>query len=133
MIYVPSQKEFEAVTQLNIDKRVKHFVNRVGGNCYMWLCCDNDDSLLLGYDKNGRECLMVWPAKKYAELVFPPGNEARRYLKNMEIHKFLEEYIDELSENNTYIFVFPNKELNGAIMTAESFRNMMQEELDRME
>jgi hypothetical protein len=50
-------------------------------------------------------------------------------LKSMEIHHFLDNYLDELHYNNISIFVFPNKELDGAVMTAESFRNMMEEEL----
>jgi hypothetical protein len=131
MPYIPSKKEFEAVKKIDIDKRLKYFANIVGDHCEMWLCCDDDGTLFYGYDKQGCECVLVWPAKEYAELIL--RHDDVRCLKNMEIHNFLKEYIYELIALNIHVFVFPNKDLNGAIMTAESFRNMMEEELDKME
>jgi hypothetical protein len=131
MPYIPSKKEFEAVKKIDIDKRLKYFVNIVGGYCEMWLCYDDDGSLFYGYDKQGCECVLVWPAKEYAELVL--RSDDVRSLKNIEIHKFLGEYIYELIISNIHVFVFPDEDLNGAIMTAESFRNMMEKELDKME
>jgi hypothetical protein len=131
MPYIPSKKEFEAVKKIDIDKRLRYFINVVGDYCEMWLCCDDDGSLFYGYDKRGYECVLVWPAKEYAELVLRDND--MKYLKSMEIYKFLREYICELITLNIHVFIFPNKDLNGAIMTAESFRNMMEEELDKME
>jgi hypothetical protein len=133
MTYTPSNKEFEALQNTDIDKRLKHFKNRVGGHCYFWLLCSNENNLLACYDGLGRKCIPVWPAKEYGELVLNfnknINNIDANCLKSMEIYHFLDNYIDELIESDTYVFVFPNKELDGAIMTAESFRNIMEEEL----
>jgi hypothetical protein len=127
IIYSPSNREFEALQKASIDKRLKHFKNRVGGHCYLWLCCDGEGNFLYNYEKSGSECLCVWPAKEYALQVIK--QEDQKYLTSMEIHYFLNSYSEELDSNNINIFVFPNKEMNGALMTAESFRNMMEEEL----
>lgn len=126
-MYSPSDKEFQSLQKANIEKRLKHFKYRVGGNCDFWLCSDDQGYLLYNYDKSGHECLCVWPAKEYASLIINKTDE--KYLKNIEIHQFLHDCINDLTDNNINILVFPNQELSGALMTAESFKNMMEEEL----
>jgi frataxin-like iron-binding protein CyaY len=136
MSHIPSEKEFDSVIKLNLDKRVKYFRNTVGENCEIWLSHDDRGNLFANYDTKNNECVYVWPAKKYAEWFLTETKFECRIgvenLKSMEIHDFLEEYIDELAESNIDILVFPT-ENGGALMTAESFRNMMEEELARYE
>jgi hypothetical protein len=136
MHHIPSEKEFNSVVILNLDKRVKYFRNVVGECCEIWLSYDEAKNLFANYDTENIECVFVWPSKKYAEWFLTKTKfecqKAIRNLKPMEIHDFLEEYIDELALANIHILVFPT-ENGGAIMTAESFRNMMEEELARYE
>lgn len=126
MVYTPTKKEFEAVIQQDIDKRVKHFQNRVGGHQCLWVCMDDEGNLFSHYDEKGRECVSVWPAKEYAELVVAKCNQ--NLLKNLNIQYFLEEYCDELKINNIYLMVFPTKD-GGALFNADNFRTLIEEEL----
>jgi hypothetical protein len=132
MPHEPSEKEFNSVIELNIDKRVKYFRNVIGEHCEIWLSHDENGNLFANFDTKNTECIFVWPSKKYAEWFLTETKfECQRAIKNlksMEIHKFLEEYIDELADSNIHLLVFPT-ENGGALMTAESFRNMMEEEL----
>lgn len=136
MNYKLSQKEVESVLKINIDKRVKYFRNMVGDKCNIWLCADNNGDLFTGLDKNNNKCLFVWPAKEYAEFLLTQTSlkafKSINFLKSMDIHDFLDEYIDELIEQNIKIMIFPT-ENGGALMSAESFRNMMIEELLKYE
>ena len=134
MIYEPNQKEFEALINAPIDKRVKHFQDRVGGHCYFWTNLDKDGNLLSGYDLNNNECISVWPAKAYAEWFWTKSHFKNlnnlKELRPIEVHEFIDEYIDELMKANVYILVFPTDE-GGALFDAENFKNMMMEELDK--
>lgn len=134
MIYKPKQKEFESILGLKIDKRIKHFKNMVGGHCYFWTCLDGEN-LLAAYDKDGNESIMVWPAKEYGEYFFninstttEKRNDGINHLHTLEIHTFLQEYIDELSRKQIGIMVFPLED-GGALFTPTDFRNMIEEEL----
>lgn len=126
MSYIPTKKEFEAIIQQDIDKRVKHFQNRVGGHQCLWLCIDNEGNLFSNYDEKGRECISVWPAKEYAELII--AKKDQKLLKKLNIQFFLDEYCDELKENNIYLMVFPTSD-GGALFNVDDFRNLMEEEL----
>ncbi len=136
MNYKLSQKELESVLKVDIDKRVKYFRNMVGDKSTLWLCIDDNGNLFTGFDKNNKECLSVWPAKEYAEFLLTKSSlkafNCINYLKSMDIHDFLDEYIDELTDLDIYILIFPT-EHGGALMSAESFRNMMIEELLKYE
>lgn len=127
MIYSPTPKEFESILKLDIDKRVKHFRNRVGGHCYFWACIDNGD-FLAGYDSLGRECICVWPAKEYALSLV--SSKDLQFLNPIGIHTFLDEYIDELQDQKVSILVFPTEQ-GGALFSPYDFKNMMEEELAR--
>jgi hypothetical protein len=123
--HIPSKKEFEIVTKFKIASRFSYFVDTVINYREMWLCYDGDGNLFCSYDDQSRKGIWVWPAKIYAELFLE--REDMAYLKPMKLHKFLEECIDELIKSNVNIFIFPmNNE--GAVMVAESFRNMMETE-----
>lgn len=130
MIYIPNEKEFQTLIHAPLDKRVKNFQNRVGGLCYLWLCYDDDGNLFGQHNKSDGECISVWPAEVYAKEILK--REDYRWLKPMEIHKFLNEYLDELKENNIKILVFPTED-GGALFDADNFRNMMEEELLKYE
>ncbi len=136
MRYKPSEKEFDSVVTLGIDKRVKYFRNVVGEHCIMWLSYDEEGNLFANYDTQDRECIYVWPAQKYGEFFFKNTkfncDIGSSNLKPLDIHDFLDEYIDELIEQNIKIMIFPT-EHGGALMSAESFRNMMIEELLKYE
>ena len=136
MSYKLSPKEVESVLKVDIDKRVKYFRNMVGDKCNLWLCIDDNGDLFTGFDKNNKECLSVWPAKEYAEFLLTQSSlkafNSINYLKSIDIHDFLDEYIDELIKLNIYILIFPTEQ-GGALMTAESFRSMMIEELLKYE
>lgn len=123
--HIPSKKEFEIVTKFKIVSRFSYFVDTVVNYREIWLCYDGDGNLFCSYDDQSRKGVWIWPAKIYAELFLECGDIS--YLKSMKLHKFLEEYINRLIESNVSIFIFPlNNE--GAVMAAESFRNMMEEE-----
>jgi hypothetical protein len=123
--HIPSKKEFEIVTKFKIASRFSYFVDTVINYREMWLCYDGDGDLFYSYDDQSRKGVWVWPAKIYAELFLEHENIT--YLTPVKLHKFLEEYISKLAESSVNIFIFPlNNE--GAVMAAESFRNMMETE-----
>ena len=122
---VPTKKEFDAVIKQSIDKRVKYFQNTVGGHECMWVCMDDGGSLFAHYDGKGRECIALWPAKEYAELVI--SEENRNLLKKVNVTYFFEEYYEELKEKNMYLMIFPTFE-GGALFSVEDFHAFIEEE-----
>ena len=47
----------------------------MGGQECVWVCMDNDGNLFAHYDVKGRECISLWPAKEYAELVISKADQ----------------------------------------------------------
>ncbi|MDR1375676.1 MAG: DUF2750 domain-containing protein [Holosporaceae bacterium] len=123
-----SEKEIQAVLNSDVDARVRYFVHKVAAMECFWLMCDEDDDLLIVYDAKERECIPVWPFKEYADVFFEDCVE-RKFLKEVQIQKFLDERIDKLIKRNVAIFVFPDTKSHGAFVMADVFRNMMEDEL----
>ena len=128
MSYVPNKKEFNAVVKQNIEKRVRYFQNIVGGHERMWFCMDNEGNLFAHYDEKGRECISLWPAREYAELVISGDN--RDLLKEVNVTHFFEEYYEELKKKNTYLMVFPTDE-GGTLFSIEDFHAFIEEEFSK--
>jgi hypothetical protein len=129
-------KEFESVIHADIHRRTKNFINIVCDCCYMWLCSDNNGNFLLYNDVENKKVLPVWPARQYAEWSLTK-TKMKKYssvtnVQSMGLHKFLYLYINELIKLGIHICIFPAMD-EGTLITAESFKNMMQEELARIE
>jgi hypothetical protein len=102
----------------------------------MWLCSDKNGNFLLYNDITDKKALPVWPARQYAEWSLTK-TKMKKYssitnIQSMELHKFLYLYINELIKLGIYMCIFPVRD-EGTLITAESFKNMMQEELARIE
>jgi hypothetical protein len=90
--------------------------------------CDDQNDLITVYDATNRKCIPVWPFKEYADVYFANFEEGK-LIKEMEVHDFLREYIDKLIEKNIYVFIFPDMESRGALVKADIFQYMMEDEL----
>ncbi|MDR3151261.1 MAG: DUF2750 domain-containing protein [Holosporaceae bacterium] len=132
MKYRLSNKEIQSVLNSDIDSRVRYFVHKVADWKKMWLM-GNKNSFFTDKNSNDEEVLVIWPFREYAEISLKDRLHFQEQLIEMDIHFFLENFIEYLLKKNVKIFMFPGEEMDGAIMTAESFKNMMEEELDRME
>ncbi|MDR1528266.1 MAG: DUF2750 domain-containing protein [Puniceicoccales bacterium] len=128
MNYKLSEKEIEMVLRSDVDARVRYFVHKTAAWEYLWLMYDDRGNLITVYDATNRECIPVWPFKEYADMFFNDFEE-KKLVKKMKVHDFLCEYIDKLIEKNIYVFVFPDMESRGALVKADIFQYMMEDEL----
>ncbi|MDR1401339.1 MAG: DUF2750 domain-containing protein [Puniceicoccales bacterium] len=128
MTYKPTEKEILAVLNSGIDARMRYFVHKVASQEHLRLTYDAEGNLFAGYDADGVECVVAWPFEVYGQ-IFLDESQNKQFLKAMSIHKFLGEYVDELFGNGISMFIFPNKTLQGALLPADVFRDMMEDEL----
>jgi hypothetical protein len=125
-------KEIQSVLDSDIDSRVRYFIHKVADWKKIWFM-GNENSFFTDKNSNNEEILVLWPFKEYAVVSLKDHPHFQEQLMEADIHFFLGNFMEYLIKKNINILVFPGKEMEGALMTAESFRNMMEEELARYE
>ena len=131
MTYNISKKVLENVYNSNIDKRVKYFAHKVADWETLWLF-EDENGFFTDETTSGDEILSLWPFKDFAIKLYEKNEDFKSQLKEVDIHKFLDDYLPYIQENNIKIMVFPT-ENGGALFDADNFRNMMEEELLKYE
>lgn len=124
-----NKKEIASVIKLDAEKRYKYFINKVADCEAVW-CLENDGWALAS--DGVHPILSIWPSEEYASLC--ATGEWENYTPFcIEIHDFIEIYIDDLKEKSIKIGVFYTPENKGIIVGHEKIREDIKNELSKME
>ena len=129
-MYNVNAKELKSVINLDIHKRVEYFKHKVADWEKLWLM-EDENGFFTDSDSNGNEILILWPFKAFAEFSLKNHEKFLSQLKKVDIHYFLNHYLEYIKEHNIKLLIFPGLNNDGALFDAENFKNMMMEELDK--
>ena len=106
MKYFFYEKEIKSLLTSSVDKRIRYFIHKVADWEYFYLPYDKQRGLDTVYDDAGQKGVCVWPFKEFADVYYKDNLIMQERVKKMSIYKFLKEYVDDLAQLNTNIFVF---------------------------
>ena len=121
-------KEIRSVLSSDIDARVRYFKHKVAGWENLWLM-EDENGFFTDCNSNGDEVLILWPFKEYAKISLKNNQKFYNQLKEVNIHYFLDHYLEYIKEHKIKLFVFPGINNDGALFDADDFKIMMEEEL----
>ena len=125
-----NEKEINNVLKLSALKRYKYFINKAADKSYIWSLY-NDGWALAG-DKEGRNIIPFWPTKEYASIC--ATKEWSNYIPEaIEIHDFLDSYLNELEENKIFPAIFYTPQDVGMVVSHQDLKKDLKQELSRIE
>ncbi len=117
MTYRLSQKEMVAVSGLNVEARLKHFVKRVANWEEVW-SLRNSEGWVLSQASSGQESAPFWPHFAYAEAC--ATNEwAGCEPHSIKLETFMEKWLPGLTKDQKLVAIFPTPISGGAIVHPE--------------
>jgi hypothetical protein len=125
-----NKKEMDSVVILDANKRYQYFIKKVADSGLIWALYK--DGWALAGDHDGQELLPFWPAKEYADLCAKgiwEGYEAEA----LDVHDFLDEYLDELKADNIFPTIFYTAKDKGIVPELEKLKKDLRCELSRIE
>jgi hypothetical protein len=128
-IMILNNKEIESVINLASEKRYRYFINKVSDFEGVWYL--KNDGWALASDGT-HLVLPVWPHEEYAMLC--ADKEWKNYTPFcIEIHDFIETYLDDLKEKSIKIGVFYTPRNKGILVEYEKIKDDLLDELSKME
>ena len=123
-----SEKEIEAVLMLPGPKRFDYFVKKVADFEKVWGLFDK--GWAMAGDDDGREVLLLWPAKQYAQL---SAVEDWASFQPMEIPlvEFLNEWIPQMVKRKERIGIFLTPDGKGVISEPSELNTSLANELKK--
>lgn len=117
MVYRLSKKEMEAVSGLNVEARLKHFVKRVVDWEEVW-SLRNAEGWVLSQALSGQEAAPFWPHLAYAEAC--AKNEwAGCEPHAIKLEAFMGKWLPGLAKDQKLVAIFPTPISGGAIVPPE--------------
>jgi hypothetical protein len=117
MSYYLSQKEMEAVSCLNAEARLNHFVKRVADWEEVW-SLRNSEGWVLSQASPSQEAAPFWPHFSYAKAC--AKNEwAGCEPQSIKLQAFMEKWLPGLAKDKKMVAIFPTPISSGAIATPE--------------
>lgn len=124
-----TNKEIEAVSQLEAFQRYEYFIKRVADSDKMYTLVDDYGNLAIA-DVENSAVLSVWSAFEFAEnnAVDEWGSSS---VKEITIEEFEEDIIDIIEKNNWLINVFSIKGKSGFIVDINEFAKDLSAEMQK--
>ena len=124
-----TNKEIEAVSQLEAFQRYEYFIKRVADSEKMYTLVDENGYFAIA-DIENSAVLSVWPAFEFAEnnAVDEWGSYS---VKEITIEEFEEDIIDIIEKNNWLINVFSIKGKSGFIVDLNEFAKDLSIEMQK--
>lgn len=120
------QKEMENVLKLDGSRRYTHTIKRVADFEEIWGLHANDGWVLVSDGEH--ECFPIWPHPEYATLCATnewAGNEPAA----IDLDTWMEKWLPGFEEENKRIAVFPTPQIKGVVVTAERFKEDLNDEI----
>lgn len=122
--------EINNLVRLDGPQRYQYFVKRVADTGQIWGLYK--DGWALVNDDTGQQYVPLWPAPEYANLC--ANNQWASYeAEPIEIHQFINEYLDELEKNSVGLAIFYVPNDLGVTPTYQQLSEDLERELSRIE
>lgn len=122
-----SSSELENILKSSPKERYDYFIKNVFHKEEIWLM--NDDVNYIQLSNDDSEFIPLWPSKESAQI------HIKNDWKDLEVSSFLVwEFItwcDDLKADGIKLLVFPDQDLNGYLIDAETLQNDLSEEGDK--
>lgn len=122
-----SNKQLQAILNLNATERYKHTIKQIVGWNEVWGLYDQDWALL---EDNGSLYFPIWPAEEYAALC-ATGRWGRYSPKNIDLGEFFGKIVPHLIDEKKILSVFITPTDPGFTPDYEEFSGDVSEELDK--
>jgi len=124
-----TNKEIEAVSQLEAFQRYEYFIKRVADSERMYTLVDDNGNFAIA-DVESSTVLSVWSASEFAE-----NNAVDEWgsfsVKEITLEEFEEDIIDMIEENNWLISVFSIKGKSGFVVDINEFAKDLSAEMQK--
>jgi hypothetical protein len=124
-----TNKEIEAVSQLEAFQRYEYFIKRVADSERMYTLVDDNGNLAIA-DVESSAVLSVWSASEFAE-----NNAVDEWgsfsVKEITVEEFEEDIIDMIEKNNWLINVFSIKGKSGFVVNINEFAKDLSAEMQK--
>lgn len=123
------QAEIEKLFKKPGEKRYDYFVKEVAKNEEVYGLSDEEGWALLGDDADA-DILPLFPAAELAEAFRVAVGFDEYQVEPLDVNELMD-WMDDMVEDNLLIAVFPNPELNGAVVDPQVLKADLQKEFDK--
>lgn len=124
-----TDKEIEAVSNLDAFQRYQYFIKRVADSEKMYSLHDKNEYFALAA-VGDRTVFSVWSAPEFA-LINAIGEWNTFSVKEISLEEFEDELIDKIEENQWLINVFSIKEKSGFVVDINEFAKDISDEMQK--
>jgi len=111
------------------EKRYEYFIKQLAANEEVYGLADEEGWALLG-DDDDADILPLFPASEFAEL-FRTAMDFEEYkVEALDVAELMS-WLDDLEKDGMLVAVFPNLELNGAVVEPQLLKADLQKEFDK--
>lgn len=111
------------------EKRYDYFLKKVVENEEVYGLADEEGWALLGDDSDA-DILPLFPAPEFAE-AFRQATDFDEYkVEALDVNELMD-WLDDMVEDQLLVAVFPNPELNGAVVEPQHLKADLQKEFDK--
>ena len=128
-MWIPSQKEMEAIASLNDNERTEYATKKIVDTRTVWLLRDDGGWKISAAD-NGLECIPIWPHAKYAEAC-STGVWAGTHAASVDFQEFMAQWIEGMKHDGRSVAVFPVEARRAVVLPPATFAQMLEAELSK--
>ena len=111
------------------EKRYDYFIKKVAENEEVYGLADDEGWALLGDDSDA-DILPLFPAAELAEAFRQAAGFDEYAVEAVDVNEMML-WLDEMEKDDLLVAVFPNPELNGAVMEPKQLKADLQKEFDK--
>jgi hypothetical protein len=121
--------DIEQVFKRPGEKRYNYFIKAAVENEVVYGLYDDEGWALLG-DQDDADILPLFPSPEFAEAFREAADYMEYRVEALDVNELME-WLDEMEEDNMLVVVFPNPELNGAVVKPQHLKADLQTEFDK--
>lgn len=123
------QDEIAKIFKKPGEKRYDYFVKKVVENEEVYGLADEEGWALLGDDSDA-DILPLFPAAEFAE-AFRLASDFEEYaVEALDVSELMD-WFDDMEKDNLLVAVFPNPDLNGAVVEPKMLKSDIQKAFDK--
>lgn len=124
-----NEKEILHILKTDAKGRYEYSIKRIADNEDFWVIGD-DDGIRTYSDDNGNIIFPIWPYQEFARLCCI-GEYNKCTPERFTLDELIEEYLPVFERDKYKLTILPLPSDNGSIVDVTSFRNDLEEELDK--
>jgi hypothetical protein len=111
------------------EKRYNYFLRAAVEHEEVYGLYDDEGWALLG-DQDDADILPLFPSPEFAEAFRQAADYTEYRVEALDVNELME-WLDEMEQDNMLVVVFPNPELNGAVVKPQHLKADIQKEFDK--